>query len=201
MDEIAPGILHWTTMHEPIGTRVSSYYIAPAGIVIDPKIPADGWDALPARPAQVVLTSGHHLRDAPAFAERFGIPIRASEPAAERIGSAAEVRTFAEGEAIADGVTGLHVGVLCPDEGALLIAAGGGALAIADGITHRHGSLGFFSDGLLGDDPPAIKRGLKRAYAGFLDREFRHLLFAHGAPLLDRGHEDLDAFVSGTAGE
>ena len=201
MNEIAPGIFHWTTMHDPIGANVSSYFIAPAGIVIDPKVPAAGWDALPGSPAQVVLTSGHHLRDAPAFAEHFSIPIRASESATGHIGDAATVQTFADGAEVADGVTGLHVGVLCPDEGALLIAHGGGALAIADGVTPRHGSLGFFSDSLLGDDPPAVKRGLKQAYASLLDREFTHLLFAHGSPVLDTGRSDLEAFVSGSAGE
>ena len=188
-------------MHEPIGTTVSSYFIAPAGVVIDPKVPAEGFEALPAAPSQVVLTSGHHLRDAPAFAEHFSIPIRASVPAADHIGDEATVQTFAAGEQVADGVTGVHIGVLCPDEGALLIAHGGGALAIADGVTPRHGSLGFFSDALLGDDPPAIKRGLKQAYAALLDREFAHLLFAHGTPVLDTGRSDLEAFVSGSAGE
>jgi hypothetical protein len=63
MREVAPRIYHWTALHEPIDTRVSSYYIEPAGIVIDPKTPDEGWDALPGRPQQVVLTSGHHDRD------------------------------------------------------------------------------------------------------------------------------------------
>lgn len=201
MNEIAEGIFHWTAVHEPINTTVSSYFIAPAGVVLDPKIPPDGWDALPAEPQQILLTSGHHLRDAPAFAQRFGIPIRGSQEAAEHIGDEATIDTFAAGEEVAPGIIALHIGVLCPDEGALQIAAGGGALAIADGVTPRDGGLGFFSDSLLGDDPEAIKRGLKQAYAQVLDRPFRHLLFAHGEPVLDTGRADLQAFVSGSAGE
>jgi hypothetical protein len=31
MNEIAPGILHWTALPAPIGARVSSYFSAPAG--------------------------------------------------------------------------------------------------------------------------------------------------------------------------
>ncbi len=35
--EIASGVFPWSSFHAPIGTHVSSYVIAPAGIVIDPK--------------------------------------------------------------------------------------------------------------------------------------------------------------------
>lgn len=201
MHEIAPGIHHWTALHEPINSRVSSYYVADAAIVIDPKLPDDGWGALPGEPTQIVLTSGHHLRDAHTFARRFGIPIRGLAQVAEHVGDAAEIEIVGEGDEVAPGVTALHIGVLCPDEGALHILAGGGALAIADGVTPREGGLGFFSDSLLGDDPAAIKRGLKQAYAKLLDRDFAHLLFAHGEPVVGTGKTDLDAFVSSSAGE
>ena len=36
MQEIFPGVLHWTAFHEGIEVDVSSYYIEPAGVVIDP---------------------------------------------------------------------------------------------------------------------------------------------------------------------
>src|SRR5581483_838637 len=52
--EIVPGIYHWSTFHAPIRSRVSSYFIAPAGIVIDPKIPETGIESLPGRPEQIV---------------------------------------------------------------------------------------------------------------------------------------------------
>jgi hypothetical protein len=47
-----------------IGTRVSSYYVEPAGALIDPRVPDEGLDAFAgrARPQQVVLTSGLHAR-------------------------------------------------------------------------------------------------------------------------------------------
>jgi hypothetical protein len=31
-------------LQEPIGATVSSYFMAPAGVVIDPKQPDGGWD-------------------------------------------------------------------------------------------------------------------------------------------------------------
>jgi hypothetical protein len=79
---------------------VSSYFIAgPVGVVIDPKIPEDGgWEALPAAPEQVLLISGHHLRDAQECAARFGIPIRCSSEAAEDIGDEVWIETFANGD-------------------------------------------------------------------------------------------------------
>jgi hypothetical protein len=81
MREIIPGVWHWSTHHEPINAPVSSYSVQEAVIVIDPKVPDDGLEALPARPQQVVLTSGHHNRDAQRFADAYEIPIRASREA------------------------------------------------------------------------------------------------------------------------
>src|SRR3954447_332877 len=184
MQEIVPGIHHWTADHDPIGTRVSSYYVEPAGIVVDPKVPEEGMDALPGRPQQVVLTSGHHGRDAQAFADTFGIPIRASREAVEHLGGALEVEPFGHNDELAPGVTAIHIGKLSDDEGALHIAVGDGAIAFADGLHRYAGELGFFPDDLLGDDPEGVKTGLKEAFRGLLTRDFDNLIFAHGEPLI-----------------
>lgn len=53
MREIIPGIFRTTAVRQPIGARVSSYYVQPAGLVIDPKVPKDGLAGLPGRPQQV----------------------------------------------------------------------------------------------------------------------------------------------------
>src|SRR3954463_7825921 len=100
MDEIEPGLFHWPAFRETIGMDVHSYWIAPAGIVLDPMVPddvgLDWWDdappqgVLPTRPhradtpQQVVLPPGLHWRDTPAFVERFGCEVRAAAPALER---------------------------------------------------------------------------------------------------------------------
>jgi hypothetical protein len=36
MKEIFPGVHHWTAVRGTIGVRVSSYWVRPAGIVVDP---------------------------------------------------------------------------------------------------------------------------------------------------------------------
>jgi hypothetical protein len=186
-------------MHEPIGAPVSSYYVAPAGIAIDPKVPEEGLEALPDRPEQVVLTSGHHRRDAQAFADAFGIPVRASAEAAERLGDALAVAPFADGDEVAPGVTAIRIGVLCPDEDALHIAVAEGAIAFADGLVRYGEQLAFVPDRLLGDDPEKVKAGLRQRFEGLLTRDFDHLLFAHGEPLVGGGKDALRRFAVGSS--
>lgn len=195
MRELFPGVYHWSTFHEPIGSEVSSYYVEPAGIVIDPKIPPDGLDALPGAPTQVVLTSGHHDRDAHRFADAFGIPIRVSRQADEYLGGQLEMELFGDREEIAPGVTAIHIGELSDDEGALHIAVGDGAIAFADGLIRHGGKLGFVPDRLIGDDPDGVKRGLKRQFRSLLDLDFDTLLFAHGEPLVGGGKAALREFA------
>jgi hypothetical protein len=97
---------------------------------------------------------------------------------------------------VAPGITALALGVLASDEGALHIAVGDGALAIADAVHHRDGELSFFPDARLGDDPDAVKQGLRAALAGLVAAlEFDTLLFAHGEPLASGGKAALREFT------
>lgn len=196
--EIFPGVLHWTALNENINARVSSYYVEPAGVLVDPMLPEEGVRAFDGRtkPQQVVLTSGNHTRHAEQLAEAFGCPIVTSREGAERIGGALAVETYGDGDDVAPGVRAVHVGVLSPDEYALHITVTEGALAIADGVNHYADTLGFFSDGLLGDDPEAVKEGLKRRFRTLLERDFEHLLFAHGDPIVGNGKTALRAFAT-----
>jgi hypothetical protein len=200
MQEIFPGVFHWSAFHEPIRTNVSSYYVQPAGVVIDPKLPEEGLEAMPGTPQQVVLTSGHHGRDAARFAEHFGIPIVVSREGAERLGGSLEVETFGPHDEVAPGVTAIHIGKLSEDEGALHIAVGEGAIAFADGLIRYGGALGFVPDGLIGEHPDRVKEGLKDAFRGLLTRDFDHLLFAHGDPLVGGGKAALRKFAETPVG-
>jgi hypothetical protein len=199
MREIFPGVYHWTVFHEPIRGRVSSYYVQPAGIVIDPKVPEGGLESLPGEPQQVLLTSGHHDRDARMLAGHFGVPIRVSREGRDHLGGELEVEVFSDGDEVAPGVTAIHIGKLSDDEGAFHIAVGDGAMSFADGLIRYRGELGFVPDELIGDDPESVKRGLKQAFSGLLSREFDNLLFAHGDPLVGGGKEALRKFAIGGA--
>ncbi len=88
-----------------------------------------------------------------------------------------------------------EVGVLCPEETAFLLPTSGGILAIGDAIINDRGEVGFVPDTLIGDDPPAIKQGLKTSLLRMCEQErFDHLLLAHGDPLIGGGKETLRNF-------
>src|SRR3712207_2166375 len=201
MREIAPGLHHWAAFRDTIKMRVSSYWIQPAGVVVDPLVPEEGFDAFrDVAPQQVVLTSGLHGRDAQRFREAFDIPVRAPREARDRIGTGLDFEPYTDHEELAPGVQAIRIGVLCPDEYALHITATEPAIVLADALHHYGDSLGFFSDELLGDDPQAVKQGLIQQLQSLLQRDFEHLLFAHGDPLLRRGKSALREFVSRPVG-
>jgi hypothetical protein len=202
MHEIAPGIWHWTAFRDTIAMEVSSYWIQPAGLLIDPLVPDEGLDAFGAAvaPQQVVLTTGLHTRHAERLADAFSIPIRAPREAADRLGDSLTFEPYTDHEELAPGVRAVRIGVLCPDEYALHIAPPGSAIAVADAIHDYGGALGFFEDDLLGDDPEAVKAGLKQQLQTLLERDWNHLLFAHGDPIVGSGKSALRDFVASPAG-
>ena len=203
MQEILPGLWHWTTFHDGIGARVSSYYVEPAGALIDPRMPEEGPDALAARvrPQQVVMTSGLHARHAEQFGEAFGCVIRASHEALERLDGRLDAEPYDDGDEVAPGITAIHIGKLCPDEYALHIALAEGAIAFADALLRYGDSLAFVPDELMGDDPASVKDGLADALRGLLTRDFEHLLFAHGEPLIGGGKAALRDFLTRLGGQ
>jgi hypothetical protein len=200
MREIADGIVHWTTFHDGIGSEVSSYFVAPAGALIDPREPEEGVDAIAAygEPERVVLTNRHHLRHAARFRDAFGCTITAHEAGMHAFADGApEVHPFAFGDEVAPGVVALEVGAITPEETCLRVDHGGGALAFADGLVHFGGSVGFVPDSLLGDDPEAVKDGLRTAVARLVEQErVSHLLFAHGEPVVGEGRAALERFLA-----
>jgi hypothetical protein len=196
MEEVLPGVWHWTAEHPKIRTRVSSHWVPASGAVIDPLVPPDeGLDAFRSQPPdRVLLSNRHHLRHSERFADRFGCAIRCSRPGLHEFEGGPEVTGFDFGEEPAPGVEAFEVGAICPDESALWIRDAR-ALVIADGIIRHGGQMRFVSDGLIGDDPEGIKAGLRDSYSRLLDRDFDNLLFAHGEPLIGGGKEALRRFA------
>lgn len=200
MDEILPGLHHWTAIRETIGQPVHSAYIEEARTLIDPMVPPEGLGAfrdLP-KPERILLTNRHHGRHSERFVIAYGCTVAAHERGLNHLAEAPfAARGFRPGDEVAAGIVVEEVGVLCPDECALHIAVGPGALAVADGVIRgEDGALTFVPDRLLGDDPVAIRRGLAAAYRRICDeREFDLLLLAHGAPFASGGREALRAFA------
>jgi hypothetical protein len=203
MREIAPGIWHWTALHEGIGLDVSSYYVEPAQALIDPMVPAEGleWFA-DRRISRILLTNRHHYRHCDRFVEALGATVHCSLPGLHEFeGSGRNVEAFAFGDEVAPGITALEVGAICPDESALHIRLGSGALACADGVVRfGESGLGFVPDQFMGEDAETVKRGLRDAYARMLELEFDALLLAHGDPLVGGGKAALRDFARPSAG-
>jgi hypothetical protein len=200
--EIAPGIWHWTAFHDRIGTDVSSYYLSDEGVLIDPLLPPEGdplgWLRDHGPPSAIVLTNRHHYRDSGRLVREFSLPVLASRPGMHEFSSEQPVEPFDFGDRLPGGLVAHEVGAICADETAVEIP-GARAIALADGLVRFEaldGPLGFVPDWLLGDDPDAVKHGLRRSLARLLELDFDHLLLAHGMPLIDDGREQLEAFVA-----
>ena len=197
IDEVIPGVHHWTQVHPRIKVRVHSHFVAGSGTVVDPLVPDEGIEWFDGRDVRrVVLSNRHHLRDSERLAERFGCPILAGEVGLHQFEGGPEVEGFAYGDRIAGDVLALEMGTICPDDTVLEIEAGPGALLIADSIINYDG-LGFVPDSLIGDDPEGVKRRTRERAAELAERDFDALLFAHGAPIAEGGRAALQAFAEG----
>jgi len=202
MRELLPGIWHWTAFYDAIGMDVHSYWIEPAGIVLDPMVPddvgLDWWEEREIQPQQVVLTIGLHWRHSDQFASRWGIPIVVPRPALHRYeGTDRDPETFEWGDEVAPGVTAVEIDAIAPDECALHIDQGDGVVAIADGLIRKSagGPLTFVPDGLIGDNPETVKAGLRDAFRGLLERDWDTMLMAHGEPIVGGAQQALKDFL------
>jgi hypothetical protein len=199
--EVLPGVYHWTVIHPRIRLPVDSYHIEPARIVLDPMVPREGLECFEQRgaPSQIVLTNRHHLRHSERYVDAFGCLIRCCDAGLHEFERGPKVEGFAFGEELAPGITAHQLGAICPDDTALHIrTADGGALAFADGLTRpRGGGVTFVPGFLMGDDPGAVRAGLRESLRLLLELDFDHLLFAHGEPLIGGGKIALREFVEG----
>ena len=200
MREIMPGIHHWSGIHPRIRQPVSSYFLEEAQLLIDPLVPREGLEWFARRPPQqIVLTNRHHYRQSDRFVAAFDCVVRCSEPGLHEFAGKREVEGFAFGEALAPGVTTVEVGAICPDETAVHIALGDGAIALADALVRPgDGPLLFVPDLLMGDDPAAVKRGLADSLRALLELPFDSLLLAHGEPLVGGAKRALRRFLEQT---
>jgi hypothetical protein len=77
----------------------------------------------------------------------------------------------------------------------LFVARNGGIVALADGLVRMSGPLSFVPDEYMGDDVEGVKAGLRASYRRLLDRDFDHLLLAHGAPWIGGAKQALRDFL------
>jgi hypothetical protein len=200
VNELAPGLWHWTVRHPHIGSKVSSYYLAGDRVLIDPMIPSEGlgWFEQAGAPEHILLTNRHHDRDSWKLREAFGCQVHCIRNGLHELDGRGPVVPFDFGDELPGGVIAHEIGAISPDETALQVPTHQ-ALACADGVTSwvGEGRLAFVPDQLM-DDPESTKRGLRQAYQGLLDSdlEFDLLLLAHGNPIAPGGRAALEAFLA-----
>lgn len=209
MEEVLPGLFHWSALHPRIGSLVSSWWLEGEGegVLIDPLAPDDrdliAWlRARPHAPAAIILSNRHHLRDSERLLEELGCDLYCHVDGRHELPQELAVRTFRPapgGSRLPGGVFAHQVGALCPDETALHLPAQR-ALLFADALVRggdygAGGPLGFVPDQLM-DDPPRTKRGLLDAFSRLLEQlDFDHLLLAHGGPVIGDGRAQLEEIV------
>ena len=204
MRELLTDIFHWRAEHPDIHVVVDSYYVAglePA-CLIDPLEPVEGlaWFDGHEPPRHVYLTNRLHERHCRAFVDAFGCAVWCHRSGLHEFAdSELEVRPYEHGDELPGGIRALEVAVICPEETALHIPLVGGLLSIGDAImSDSANNIGFVPDYLIGDDPPAIKRGIRDALLRLCEEQvFDHLLLAHGEPIIGDGKEILRRFLEG----
>lgn len=203
MEQILPGIFHWTAPNPSIGRKlVSSYWLDEPGVLIDPILPEDAgiewFAARPLPPAAIVLSNRHHYRDSGRISERFGCPVHVPNAGLHAFTEGRLVRGYGPGDELPGGLEAFVIGSLSPDEDGLYLESVG-AIWVADTIvrssTDPTSRIGWVIDALM-DDPEETKDGLLQAFSEVLDDyQFEHLLLAHGLPLVGNGRTELEALV------
>lgn len=197
MREVMPGLLHWTTPHPKIKFDVSSYFLTEAKILIDPLIPAAGPEPFAGGVDHIILTNRHHYRDSGEIAKKYGCKVWCVDKGMHEFTHGETVEAFAAGDTLPGDIETVGIGVISPDETALVLSKPAGVVALADGVIRMGaGPLGFVPDEYMGDDPEAIKTGLKKAMGSLCEREFDHLLLAHGDPWIGGARDALREFAS-----
>jgi glyoxylase-like metal-dependent hydrolase (beta-lactamase superfamily II) len=181
--------------HDHIRIEVSSYYLAPERVVLDPMTPPEGlaWFDEHGPPEHVLMTNRHHDRHAWRLQDRFGTTVHCIRNGVHEIDGRGTVEPFDFGDELPGGAVAYEVDAICPDETALHFPAQR-VLACADGVVGYGPQLGFVPEEYM-DEPEETKRGLRDAYARLLGLDFDSLLLAHGRPVVGGAKEALRTFA------
>ncbi|HLM48916.1 MAG TPA: hypothetical protein VK279_00100 [Solirubrobacteraceae bacterium] len=196
MEELLPGLWHYTAFHPRIRQVVHSHFLTRSRTLFDPMVPVEGLRMFGTefRPARIVLSNRHHWRGAQEFADEFGCPVLAPLAGLHEFRDGRHVSGYAIGGSPAEDVRALRADALAPDDTVLRLDVGRGALLFADALIAWDDGLSFMPDFLM-DDPERTRAGLLADLRAVLDEDFDTLLFAHGDPVVRGGKAVLAAFV------
>lgn len=203
MQQVLPGVYHWTAVHPKIHTEVSSWWLEDGGVLIDPLVPPDAglewFEQRTNRPSAIVLSNRHHYRDSARFVQEYGCEVYCNRTGLHEFTHGEDVTGFDIGAQLPGGLVAHELDAICPDDTALYLADRR-AVFLADGVVcggpyGEDGPLGFVPDSLM-DDPERTKQGLLAACARLLQGlDFEHVLLAHGGPVIGNGRVRLQELV------
>jgi hypothetical protein len=203
MQEVLPGVHHWSAVHPRIHIEVACYWLDGEGVLIDPLVPPDvglQWFSGRATPPRaIVLSNRHHYRDSARFVQQYGCSVHCNRRGLHEFTHGETVTGFDIGASLPGGLLACELDAICPDDTALYLA-GARAVVLADGVVRAGsaaapGPLGFVPDSLM-DEPERTKQDLLAACARLLEElEFEHLLLAHGGPVIGDGRAQLQELV------
>jgi hypothetical protein len=172
--------------------EVSSYWLPDLGVLLDPLAVPDEVEEID----EIILSNRHHRRSAFEARERFDAVLRVPRTGMQDYLASDPVEPYEYGEALAGGaITPYLVTDLWPDDGALHIPSLE-ALELADTVLHDGPELELVPDNLMGEDPERDREGILSGLTRLAtELDFKHLLFAHGTPIVGEGRERLKAFL------
>lgn len=219
MDELAPGLHHWTTRHpewhpgersgDGFGVRVGSYAVVAGDdlLLVDPLLAEDDaataerLDALArdARRTSILITIGYHVRSAELLAARYDATVHGPRQVAKRLDRApfAPLEPGTPGPA---GVVAHAIGRPRRGETPLWLPSHR-ALAFGDAlVTTPSGELRMWCQE---QDTPERRAFYRERFAPTLEplaeREPGHVLVTHGAPAIGDGARALRAAIAAGA--
>ena len=111
-------------------------------------------------------------RETDRFAEAFRCLVRCPLAALKLLEDARTGEPFDDADEVGPGVTAIEIGKLAPDETALHVAAGEGAIAFGDALIRPPGGpLAFLPATELGAHPDRVRDGLRDSFRGLLLRD------------------------------
>ena len=181
VEEIAPGLWHWTARHESIRIEVSSYYLLPERVLIDPILPPEGldWFAQREPPEHALLTNRHHDRHAWRLREAFGCTVHCVRNGVHELEGRGPVEAFDRARPLFEvmGKSIVHVG----DSGAGQVCKACNQLVV--GATIEAVAEALLLAKRSGADAAKVREALLGGFAG------SKVLEVHGRRMLDGSFE------------
>jgi len=195
MEEVVPGILHWSVANPNIGGDTSSAHAvrtdAGASVLIDPVPLADEALESLAPVHAIVLTAATHQRSAWRYRKRFEAPVHL--PRGSRETDEEPDEHYGAGDVLPSGLEAVHVPGPEEPHFALLLRKQPAVLFCPDLVMVEDGDL-VFVPGEYHEDPNETRRSVER----LLELPFDVLCLDHGPPFLDDPKESLRQLLAVT---